>query len=38
MYFFLSHEWWVLKVKFMVGPIIHVRGESIHLLYSENIE
>ena len=23
---FLSHEWWVQLIKFMVGPTIHVRG------------
>ena len=33
-YSFLSHEWWVLLIKFMVGPTIHVRGGSTHLWYS----
>ena len=30
----LSHKWWVLLIKFMVGSIIHVRGGSTHLWYS----
>ena len=30
-YSLLSHEWCVLLIKFMVGPTIHVRGESTHL-------
>ena len=30
----LSHEWWVLLIKFMVEPTIHVREESTHLWYS----
>ena len=25
-YSLLSHEWWVLLIKFMVRPTIHVRG------------
>ena len=25
-YYFLSHEGWVLLIKFMVRPTIHVRG------------
>ena len=32
-YSFLSHEWWVPLIKFMVGPTIYVRGESTHLWY-----
>ena len=32
----LSHKWWVLLIKFMVRPTIHVRGESMHLWYSES--
>ena len=27
----LSHEWWILLIKFMVGPAIHVRRGSTHL-------
>ena len=34
----LSHEWWVLLIKFMVEPTIHVRGESAHLWYAFNHE
>ena len=30
-YSLLSYEWWVPLIKFMVGPIIHVRGGSMHL-------
>ena len=30
-YSFLSHEWWVSLIKFMVGPTIHMRGGSTHL-------
>ena len=30
-YSLLSHEWWVPLIKFMVGPIIHVKGGSTHL-------
>ena len=33
-YSLLSHKWWVLLIKFMVGLTIHVRGESTHLWYS----
>ena len=32
--FFLSHEWWVSLIKFMMGPTIHVSVESMHLWYS----
>ena len=35
-YFLLSNEWWVPLIKFMVGPIIHVRGGTTHLWYSES--
>ena len=35
-YSFLSYEWWVPLIKFMVGLTIHVRGGSIHLWYSES--
>jgi len=35
-YSLLLHEWWVLLIKFMVEPIIYVRGKSTHLWYSEN--
>ena len=31
---FLSHEWWVPLIKFMVGPTIYVRRRSTHLWYS----
>ena len=34
--FLLSHKWWTPLIKFMVGPTIHVRGESTHLWYSES--
>ena len=34
--YLLSHEWWVLLIKFMVEPTIHVRGENTHLWYSES--
>ena len=30
----LSHKWWTPLIKFMMGPTIHVRGESMHLWYS----
>ena len=30
----LSHEWWILLIKFMVGPTIHVRRGSTHLWFS----
>ena len=33
----LSHKWWVLLIKFMVGPTIHVREVNMHLWYSESI-
>ena len=33
-YSLLSHEWWVLLIKFMVGSTIYVRGGSMHLWYS----
>ena len=33
-YSLFSHEWWVSLIKFMVGPIIHVREESTHLWHS----
>ena len=36
MYSLLSHEWWVLLIKFMVGPTIHMREESMHLWYSKS--
>ena len=36
-YFPLSHKWWVLLIKFMVGPTIHVREVNMHLWYSESI-
>ena len=29
-----SHKWWVLLIKFMVEPTIHVRGGSTYLWYS----
>ena len=32
----LLHKLWVSLIKFMVGPTIHVRGESTHLWYSES--
>ena len=35
-YFLLSNEWWVPVIKFMVGPIIHVRGGTMHLWYSKS--
>ena len=28
---YLSHEWWVSLIKFMMGPTIHVRGPTIHV-------
>ena len=37
-YSLLSHEWWVLLIKFMVGPTIPVRGGSTHLWYSESTQ
>ena len=30
----ISHKWWVLPIKLMMGPIIHVKGGSTHLWYS----
>ena len=33
-YSLLSHEWWVPLIKFMVGPIIHVREGTTYLWYS----
>ena len=33
---FLSHEWWVPLIKFMVEPTIHVRRENTYLWYSGN--
>ena len=33
-YSLLSHEWWVLLIKFMVGPTIHMKKGSAHLRYS----
>ena len=33
-YSLLSHEWWVSLIKFMMGPTIHVKEESMHLWYS----
>ena len=35
-YSLLSHVWWVPLIKFMMRPIIHVRGGSIRLWYSGN--
>ena len=35
-YSLLSHKLWVPLIKFMVGPTIPVRGESMHLWYSRN--
>ena len=35
-YFLFSHEWWVPLIKFMMGPLIYVRGGNTHLLYSES--
>ena len=37
-YSLISHEWWVLLIKFMVEPTIYVRGESAHLWYAFNHE
>ena len=37
-YSILSHEWWVLLIKFMVRLTIHVRGGSTHLWYFESIQ
>ncbi len=36
-YFFLSHKWWILLIKYMVGSTTYVRGMSIHFMCSQNI-
>ena len=35
-YSLLSHEWWIPLIKFMMGPIIYVRGRNTHLWFSES--
>ena len=32
----LSHEWWVLLIKFMMRSTIHVREKITYLCYSES--
>ena len=36
-YSLLSHELWVLLIKFMMGLTIHARMKSMHLWYSRSI-
>ena len=35
-YSLLSYEWWVLLIKYMVGPSINVKWGITHLWYFEN--